>query len=60
MEGVGCQDTCCAPTVHDYEIGEGEGEGRLINVSRVFFIISLCREPIYFDALLVPRAHTSM
>ena len=26
MEGVGCQDTCGAPTVHDYAIGEGEGE----------------------------------
>ena len=25
MEGVGCQDTCGAPTVHDYGIGEGEG-----------------------------------
>ena len=27
MKGVGCQDTCGAPTVHDYGIGEGEGEG---------------------------------
>ena len=26
MEGVGCQDTCGAPTVHDYGIVEGEGE----------------------------------
>ena len=25
-EGAGCQDTCGTPTVHDYGIGEGEGE----------------------------------
>ena len=27
MEGVGFQDTCGAPAVHDYRIREGEGEG---------------------------------
>ena len=26
MEGVGGQDTCGAPTVHDHGIGESEGE----------------------------------
>ena len=33
MERVGCQDTCGAPTSHDYDdygIGEGEGEFRTI------------------------------
>ena len=25
MEGVGCQDICGAPTVHESGIGEGEG-----------------------------------
>ena len=26
MEGVGRQDTCGAHTVHDYGLGEGEGD----------------------------------
>ena len=38
MEGVGCQDTCGVPTVHDYGIGGGEGE-----ITIVLFSLSLER-----------------